>query len=181
MGHYVGIMVGLLIGASCLSQAYADEITTFDISGTVTPVSPQTGTTFSGNVVVDETFDYVLSGDLNFPDLPTLAFSGTGGSLGPPATYTFDFASTGFNPINASLSVDVPTAFSLAGFTGGSILLPGDNVASFYGKETIYYTVTGGSLTPETAAVPEPSSFVMVLGFMALIFVARRRHFAAGR
>lgn len=176
MRKYTGIMLGILLGASCLSPAYADVFNTFDISGTVTPGSSETGTTFSGTFLTIDGFP--VSGELDFPGLPALDLTGSGGSLGPPATETLDFASGGFAPINASLSVDVPTAFSFTDFNGGPILLPGDNVASFFGKETIYYTITGGNITPE---VPEPSSFVVVLGAMALIFVASRRRLAGGR
>lgn len=110
-----------------------------------------------------------------FPGLPTLDFFGLGGSPGPPATETLDFANGG---ISTSVSVDVPTAFSFTGYNGGPILLPGDNVASFLGTETIYYTITGGNITPE---VPEPSSFVVVLGLMALMSLVRRRRLAAAR
>lgn len=62
MRKYAWIMTGMLIGAGCLSQVCADTITTFDITGIVTPVSPQTGTTFSGNLVLDEDFGFPLSG-----------------------------------------------------------------------------------------------------------------------
>ena len=71
MRKYAWIMIGMLIGASCLCQAYADTITTFDISGIVTPVSPETGTTFSGTLVLDLDSGFALpGGELNFPANP---------------------------------------------------------------------------------------------------------------
>ena len=61
MRKYAWIMIGMLIGASCLCQAYADTITTFDISGTVTPISP-----FSGTLVLDLDFGWHYPGNLIF-------------------------------------------------------------------------------------------------------------------
>lgn len=165
----------MLIVAGGLCQAYADTITTFDISGTVTPVSPKTGTTFTGNLVIDVTNGFILSGDLVFPDLPTLDFFGAGFS---PTDVNVTFSNTIGLTIDGSVAFPTPSPFSLVGFNGATIE-SGDQVASFFGKETIYYTVTGGSITPETAAAPEPSSLVVLLGFGALIFAVNRKRLAS--
>jgi hypothetical protein len=171
MRKYIWI-IGMLIGTSFLSQAYADTITTFDISGTVTPHSPETGTTFTGTLVLDLDFGLALSGELNFPDLPTLDVFGSGGSS---TNETFDFASSGTFPINASLTIPTPAPFSLVGFTGGTFTGTGDQVIRFSPSETFYYDITSFTMTPETAAVPEPGTLTVLLGFGAMAFAARRR------
>ena len=176
MRKYVWI-IGMLIGAGCLSQAYADTITTFDISGTVSPVSPETGTTFSGTLVIDMDFGVALSGTLNFPDLLPLDLSGVGFSS---TSASIGFASSGTFPVNASLTVPTPTSFSFVGFTGGTFTSTGDQVIQFSPRETVYYDITSFTMTAETSAAPEPGSFALVLGSGSLIFMARRRRSAAG-
>jgi len=178
MRKYAWIMIGMLIAASCLCQAYADTITTFDITGIVTPISPQTGTTFSGTLVLDVDAGFPMSGELNFPDFPSIPFDLSGSGSGPTSV-SLDFTSSGYIvPINASLTI--PTTTGLVGFTGGTFSST-DQVVSFVGSEKFYYDITSFTMTPETSAVPEPSSFTVVLGFGALVFVARRRRLAAGR
>ena len=171
MRRYVAI-IGLLIGTSFLSRAYADTITTFDITGTVTPHSPETGTTFTGTLVLDLDFGSVLSGELDFPDLPTLEPSGSGGSS---TNESFSFASSGTFPITASLTIPTTAPFSLAGFTGGTFTGTGDRVIRFSPTETFYYDITSFTMTPETTAVPEPGTLTVLLGFGAMVFAARRR------
>src|SRR5215470_16702439 len=139
-----------LTAAAALSFAHpvtADTITTFNVSGTCTPVEPGlTGTTFGGNITIDVTAGTVTAIDVSFQDLTpfnTISVSLPSG--------TSDWVVEAFNSGDLGLlSLTFTTGHtpaSLVGFTGGTI--DGVNV-TFLGN--LAYRNLNGSVT--AAGVP---------------------------
>jgi len=135
-----------------------DIITTFDVSGTCTPLAPFTGTTFSGTLTIDETIGTLTAIDVSFQGLSPFTglaslnqatgsdwevLVGNGGSAGLLLKFT-----TGQTP------------GSLVGFAGGTI--DGDLVILHPSANQAYENL-GGSITA-AAGVPDGGSTVMLLG-----------------
>jgi hypothetical protein len=158
------VLCGLAASLILLSPALvrADAITTFDVSGTVKNISGGTliscakGATcgFSGMFQVDTTTGTIESSslDINLPGLEVFT------SLGPSSRNGNDWEIGCFSP-QGMLSLEfttAPTAGSLVGFTGGSIV----------GVDALPdYVVIGGTIAP----TPEPSSLVLFAGGLLVL------------
>jgi hypothetical protein len=169
---FAAIRCSLMFTAvAALSVAYPAKATMFDVSGTCTPGTGFTGTTFSGTLTIDVTAGTVTGIHVSFQGLS--AFNSI---LGGHATGTSDWVIFATNVgINDGLNLEFTTGHtpgSLVGFTGGSIV--GDDVTSTVGN--MGYNITGGSVTP---AVPDGGSTVSLLGFALLGVAALRRKFHA--
>ena len=159
---------------AALSVAYpakANTITTFNVSGTCTPVAPLTGTTFAGTLTIDVTAGTVTAIDVTFQGLsPFYAIT----QSQPFQTSNWHLAARNGGGLVNELLLDFTTRHtppSLVGFTGGTIL-PGTNVVTL--PFTLVYDITGGSITAP-ASVPDAGSTVSLLGCALLGLDALRR------
>jgi hypothetical protein len=165
----------VLTAVAALSVAYpakANTITTFNVSGTCTPVAPLTGTTFAGTLTIDVTAGTVTAIDVTFQGLSPFYAINLSFPF-PPTSSWILVARNGGGLVN-ELFLDFTTGHtppSLVGFTGGTIL-PGTNVVTL--PSTLVYDITGGSITAP-ASVPDAGSTVSLLGFASLGLVALRR------
>jgi len=165
---------------AALSVAYpakANTITTFNVSGTCTPVAPLTGTTFAGTLTIDVTAGTATAIDVTFQGLsPFYAITQSfpfPNPIGFPTSNWIIVARNGGGLVN-ELLLEFTTGHippSLVGFTGGTIL--GSGVATLP-SETHVYNITGGSITAP-AGVPDAGSTLSLLGFGLLGLAALRR------
>jgi hypothetical protein len=161
----VTLCVGFCLAAR-LPSAHADEIVTFDATGTFTD-----GTKLGGSLAIDVTTGDITTYDLTTsgPITSTLTVSdGTAEYGGYPAFYADE---NGGFPLLA-FSVD---ATSLVGFQGsflGSEDQPlGGYFSGLYTSSTSVVDLVSGDLTP----VPEPASLPILGIGVSLLVVARQR------
>lgn len=155
-----------------VSNAYADTVTTFNVSGSATNISAvglgscASGATcsFSGTLTLDVTSGVAAGSDITFPGLSTFDVVAISGPLSTSNWSIFANDSDG-----ALLVFDFSTSNtpgSLVGFTGGTILPGGVGNGS-----TPLYTITGGSIT----ATPEPNSLAFLLLGVPALLLRRKR------
>jgi hypothetical protein len=153
------------------SQANADQITTFEATGTFADTS-----LLSGTVTIDTTTDGLLAIDLNIGTPASLAFTTTTGDL----LYSNDgeLVLLAFGT-NSTLVLDVPVP-SLVDYTSGPLGTSAANTHTYYAAGTSEYTpidLTSGDLTAVSA--PEPASITLlasgILAAGGFHFVRRRR------
>ena len=163
-----------------VSTAHAD---TFDVSGTLTAVSgtgaacPQP-CVLGGTIEINTVTGVVGSVDVTFTgESPSLGPFTVFHSLGTSGTETqvllFDTADN-----ILTLIFTTPTLGSLVGYTGGP-LNSGTNVEFAAGPpfRPLWPLLGGtGALTPATATAPVPSSVVLMLLGVGLLFVLRKRN-----
>jgi hypothetical protein len=179
------MMVVVLLWAGT-GVARADDIQTFDVSGSLTAWEnascSASGCTLDGTLVIDTTTGAVISA--------AVTFSGESPVTGP---FT-NFVEITEIPILGETRVELqgvasvdeldlffvtPTAGSLVGYEGGALDID-DTYASHVGfdssNETFYvsyWDLTSGALTSEDASTPEPSSLLLLgsglLGLAALV------------
>jgi hypothetical protein len=162
--------------------AKADVVQTFDLSG-----SQVTGDTFAGTIDLDFTQNTATSVDVSVDGLSvyTQIISWSFALSGNPAVVDVSDASGDV----LTLFFTVPTPNTLAGFYGGEIAVEG----AFGGGTGFLFGATGNitldpadlSDLPDPPAVPEPSTWVMMLlGFIGLGLAAKGRRavrFLAGK
>jgi hypothetical protein len=167
---------------ACAPYAYADTITTFNVSGTAgNSTSGTLGTcsagslcSFSGTLSVDVTAGTITGVNITFPGLSPFNVVSCCSDAFPPSGWFFP-ANNGEQSL-VLLFTTAPTPASLAGFDGGSILSEGYVLT---GPDYYNYTVEGGSITAPTPTVPEPRSLVLMLAGLSAVslFAVRSRAF----
>jgi hypothetical protein len=153
-----------LTAVAALSVAYpakANTITTFNVSGTCTPLAPFTGTTFGGTLTIDVTAGTVTAIDVSFQGLSpfnTILLSQPFGTSDWVVT-----AGNGVSQTSHVLFLDFTTGHtpgSLVGFTGGTIFQ--GEVADALLQEDAYFPLNGSITAP--ASVPDEGSSLTLLG-----------------
>jgi PEP-CTERM motif len=157
------VATALLAGGG---SARADNVETFDVSGTFTD-----STTVSGTVVVDTTTGVFESGNLTYlgTDYDVLYDAA---SL--PSSGAYQFVLTTGSGLNPSLDFAL-VGSSLVGFDGGPLC----SVTDVCGIYASAYEPGAGALLLESgtvSATPEPSSLMLVgTGLLGSAGVVRRR------
>jgi PEP-CTERM motif len=185
----VGWALALSVGA-----ANADTITTFNVSAQLfnllSPDIPCPDCTLGGNIVINTTAGTVVSEDVTTTGL-TSFFNGE--AVDPYTVHGSVFLVTQGPFLQISIFVELGQfpdlllnipATTLVGYTGGPICGPECTGLGQFSISTInlnanapaFGVIDAGSLTSIGSAVPEPSTWAMMLiGFAGLGFVARRR------
>lgn len=180
----------LLVGAFLLAGSLigrADTITTFDLQGV--PNDGITATTaagtLTGTVTIDTTMGVITGVDATVDTTSGVlgVTSETFTSLEYQQSVTFpsDYFEAAATSGGYFLVLDFPVA-SLVGYSGGPLCTyaygysPCDGPSSDYGNSQYGVGFVSGSLTPEVAATPEPSSLALLgSGALGLAGVLRRR------
>jgi hypothetical protein len=163
------IRCSLMFTAVAVFSVQPAKATMFDVSGTCTPGTGFTGTTFSGTLTIDVTAGTVTGIHVSFQGLSPFTLAVISQATGT-SNWLVSAVNTG---INDELNLEFTTGHtpgSLVGFTGGSIV--GNEVIHTVGGTD--YTITGGSITP-AATVPDGGSTVSLLGCALLGLAALRR------
>ncbi len=172
------LCLALLAGALTLTAAHADVLS-FDAGGLF-----DGGFTLGGTVTIDNTLGTVVASNLTIsgaPALPSPDSFTTILAAAPTRVGTFDFnvEDRAGNIFSSGL-----TASTLVGFAGGvfcSNQTPNScgSVLEDFSNSFSFYSLQSGTLSL-TAAVPEPSTWaMMILGFCGLGIMARRRRAGA--
>jgi hypothetical protein len=171
------LRLALLFSVLNFTAARADVLT-FDASGTF-----DGGFTLGGTVTIDNTLGTVVSSDLTISGAPALPNSDSfsailaaspsqvGGGL-----FDFNVEDSAGNIFSSGF-----TAPTLVGFTGGSFCSEQTpsacgSVLEDFSNSFSFYELQSGTLSLPVSAVPEPSTWaMMILGFFGLGFMAYRR------
>ena len=152
-------------------SARADNVETFDVSGTFTD-----STTVSGTVVIDTTTGVFESGNLTYLGMTFDNLYDADSQ--PPDLYQFvltETAAGGAPLLNMGIVGD-----SLVGFNGGPLcsedeLCNGDTSAYAPDDFNILY-LENGTVTAVASSTPEPTTVALLgTGFLGLAIVVRRR------
>jgi len=151
--------------AFCVANpAKANTITTFNVSGTTEPLTPFTGTTFSGTMTIDVTAGTLTAIDLSFQGLSP--FNTINESV-PFGTFSWRVsAGNGDMDLLTLLFETGHTPGSLVGFIGGFDFIFGLGVQDIGPHPRLDYDITGGSIFPSltTPPVPDEGSSLTLLG-----------------
>lgn len=178
MRHRMLLWLGLLVGALSSSAAHANVLT-FEANGRF-----EGGSTLGGTVTIDNTLGTVVASNLTIsgaPALPSPDSFTTILAATPTQVGTFDFNVEDNSGNIFSSGLTAPT---LVGFTGGifcSNQTPSScgSALEDFSNSFSFYNLQSGALSL-TAAVPEPSTWaMMILGFCALGIMALRRRAVA--
>lgn len=151
--------------ASIITESFSFSFSNFVAAGdptVVVPVDPWTGQftiTFDPAASIQKPVD-------SFSSNLTLGIAGA-------ATWTFQYQSS-----NQEISV-CDTGCTVFGGTAGSAALvfePGNAIRAIYAADSTIIVSPTGTVTPITAAVPEPATLALfVTGFVGLMGLWRRR------
>jgi hypothetical protein len=176
------LRISALLIASALTSAFTltaanAAVVMFDVSGQGTRASDASVQSFSGTIDIDTAAGTIIAFSIQFPTDPVfnlVSFSGpnagSGWTLDSDEVGNFGLAPGVTAAYDLTLFFSTTNTSSLIGFDGGTITGAGVNGT---GLSLSNYGSLSGTIT---AAVPEPSTWaMMLLGFAGVGFVAYRR------